>query len=128
MLAESDILVLAMALNAQTRGMIGASELARMKPTALIVNIARGAVIDEAALLSALSAGRLRGAALDAFTTEPLPADSPFRRLPNVLATPHTAGSTRQSRARIWAQMRANLERLASGAPLANIVIPSSIP
>ena len=93
-----------------------------MKPSALLVNVARGAIIDEAALVEALDGGHLSGAALDAFTIEPLPAGAALRNHPRVLATPHTAGSSRQSRDRIWAQMRANLDRLARDEPLANVV------
>lgn len=122
LLRESDILIVAASLTPETRGLIGRTELAAMRPSALLVNIARGAIVDEQALLEALTAGRLRGAALDAFTLEPLPADSVLRKLPNVLASPHTAGSTRQSRDRIWQQMRANLDRLAANDALLNIV------
>ena len=122
LLRRSDVLVVAASLTPQTRGLIGRAELALMKPSALLVNVARGAIIDEAALVEALDGGRLSGAALDAFTVEPLPAGPALRNHPRVLATPHTAGSSRQSRDRIWAQMRANLDRLARDEPLANVV------
>jgi phosphoglycerate dehydrogenase-like enzyme len=122
LLRRSDILVLAPALTPRTRGMIGAAELALMKPSALLVNVSRGAVVDEAALIDALQGGRLRGAALDAFVTEPLPPESMLRRMPQVIATPHSAGSSRQSRARIWAQIVENLARLADGRMPKNIV------
>lgn len=122
LLGESDIFIIAASLTPETRGLIGRAELAVLRPSALLVNFARGAIVDEAALLEALTSGRLRGAALDAFTTEPLPANSVLRKLPNVLASPHTAGSTRQSRDRIWRQMRANLDRLAANEPLHDIV------
>ena len=122
LLRESDILVISASLTPETRGLIGRAELALMRPTALLVNTARGAIVDQQALLDALKGGGLRGAALDAFTQEPLPADSVLRNLPNVLASPHTAGSTRQSRDRIWRQMQANLDRLAANEPLLNIV------
>jgi phosphoglycerate dehydrogenase-like enzyme len=101
--------------------MIGRAQIQAMKPGALLVNIARGAIVDESAMLDALRAGRLR-AALDAFTTEPLPADSPLRTLDSVVPTPHSAGSSRQSRERIWRQMLNNLERLADGRELMNVV------
>ena len=122
LLRECDVLVIAASLTPQTRGLIGAGELALMKPSALLVNIARGAIIDEQALIAALATGRLLGAAIDAFTVEPLPAGSPLRNLPGVLATPHSAGSSRRSRERIWVQMRGNLERLARGEALLNVV------
>ena len=78
--------------------------------------------VDEQALVEALTGGRLGGAALDAFVQEPLAADSPLRRLPNVLASPHTAGSTRQSRERLWRMMLENLDRLAERRDLINVV------
>ncbi|SHG68051.1 NAD(P)-dependent oxidoreductase [Pollutimonas bauzanensis] len=122
LLAQSDILVIAAALTPETRGVIDRQKLALMKTSAVLVNIARGAIVDEAALADALKAGRLAGAALDAFTREPLPMESPLRGLPGVVLTPHAGGATRESRDRIWAQMRANLDRLGNGQPLANVV------
>jgi phosphoglycerate dehydrogenase-like enzyme len=77
-----------------TRGLIGAPQLARMKRYALLVNVARGRIVDEPALVAALTEGRLRGAGLDVFAEEPLPADHPLWRLPNVLLTPHVSGVT----------------------------------
>lgn len=121
-LAESDILVVAAGLNAQTRGMLGRAELERLKPSVLFVNIARGAIVDEVALAEMLASGRIRHAAIDAFAREPLPVDSPLRRLPNVVLTPHSAGSARQSSERIWRQMKDNLDRLAEGRDLINVV------
>ncbi len=121
-LAESDILVLAAGLNAQTRGMLGRAELERLKPSVLFVNIARGVMVDEVALAEMLASGRIRHAAIDAFAIEPLPADSVLRRLPNVVLTPHSAGSARQSSERIWRQMKENLDRLADGRDLVNVV------
>jgi phosphoglycerate dehydrogenase-like enzyme len=122
LLRESDVLVLAPALNAQTRALIDRKALAAMKPTALIINVSRGAVIEESALIEALAAGRLAGAGLDAFMYEPLPLDSPFRRMSRVVATPHSAGSSQQSRRRIWDQIADNLDNLAEGRPLRNVV------
>lgn len=87
--AEADILTIHLVLVDGTRGLVGAGELARMKPTAWLVNTSRGPIVDEAALVHALEAGKLAGAALDVFDTEPLPSDHPFRRLRNVVATPH---------------------------------------
>lgn len=122
LLRQSDVLVIAAALTPDTRNLIGANELALMKRSALLVNVARGAIVDERALVQALTTGGLRGAALDAFAVEPLPADSILRRLPNVVVTPHSAGSSRQARDRIWQQMRANLDRLAANERLLNVV------
>ena len=121
LLERSDIVIVAVSLNDSTRGLLGPAELFRMKRSALLVNIARGAVVDEPALIEALRSDRLR-AALDAYVREPLPTDSPLRTLPNVLQTPHSAGSSRQSRERIWLQMLDNLDRLAEGRDLVNLV------
>ncbi len=122
LLQESEILVIAAPLTSETKGMIGAAELAKMKPSALFVNVGRGAIVDEAALCEALAAGRIGGAALDVFTQEPLPLDSPFRKLPNVILTPHSGGSTKHARGRIWTAAMDNLDRLAEGRELINIV------
>src|SRR5262249_20340779 len=91
LMAASDYVLAAAPLTAETRGLIGQNEIARMKPTAVIINVGRGPVIDEQALVHALESGTIRGAALDVFNVEPLPADHPFWRLPNVLLSPHTA-------------------------------------
>jgi phosphoglycerate dehydrogenase-like enzyme len=86
---EADIVTVHLVLSNRTRGLIGASELALMKPAARLVNTSRGPIVDEAALIDALQARRIAGAAVDVFEAEPLPADHPFRKLENVLATPH---------------------------------------
>jgi phosphoglycerate dehydrogenase-like enzyme len=91
-LPELDFLVLLTPYSAATRGIVGAAALAAMKPGACLINLARGGVVDEAALIEALAAGRLRAAALDVFETEPLPAGHPFWAMPNVLITPHLGG------------------------------------
>ncbi|MDJ0388801.1 hydroxyacid dehydrogenase [Roseomonas sp. E05] len=95
--AESDYIVLACPLTEATRGLVSAALLARMKPDAWLLNVARGPVVDEAALLESLRARRIGGAALDVYAVQPLPADHPFRSLPNVLLTPHTAGLSREA-------------------------------
>jgi phosphoglycerate dehydrogenase-like enzyme len=87
--ARADVLTVHMVLSPKTRGLVGAADLARMKPTALLVNTSRGPLVDEAALLAALRERRIGGAALDVFDSEPLPADHPLRGLDNVLGTPH---------------------------------------
>jgi D-3-phosphoglycerate dehydrogenase len=93
-LAHVDVLTLHCPLTAETRGMIGAAELARLKPGSILINTARAEVVDEAALLDALASGHLRGAGLDGFAQEPLPANHPFRRSPRLVLTPHIGGST----------------------------------
>jgi len=89
LLSQSDFLTIHTRLSERTRGIIGAPELATMKPGARLINSSRGPIVDEAALVDALISGRIAGAAVDVYETEPLPADHPFRDLPNVLATPH---------------------------------------
>lgn len=87
--AESDVVTIHLKLSPRSIGYVGAAELARMKPSALLVNTSRGPVVDERALIEALRTGRIAGAALDVFDREPLPADHPLRTLPNTLLTPH---------------------------------------
>src|SRR5262249_21392700 len=86
---RADVLTIHMVLSSKTRGLVGAADLARMKPTALLVNTSRGPLVDESALLAALRERRIGGAALDVFAAEPLPAAHPLRGLDNVLGTPH---------------------------------------
>jgi len=86
---QADIVTIHLILSRRTVGLVGAAELALMKPTARLINTSRGPIVDQAALIEALQARRIAGAALDVFDAEPLPADHPFRRLDNVLATPH---------------------------------------
>lgn len=92
LLRLSDVITLHCRLNDQTRHMIGRRELDSMKPSAFLINTSRGAVVDEAALIEALQANRIAGAGLDVFEKEPLPQDSPLRKMKNVILTPHTAG------------------------------------
>jgi D-3-phosphoglycerate dehydrogenase len=94
LLDRADFITLHTALTPETHGLIDAAAIARMKPGVRLVNCARGALVDEAALVDALRSGHVAGAALDVFTDEPLPADSPLRALPNVVLTPHLAAST----------------------------------
>jgi phosphoglycerate dehydrogenase-like enzyme len=94
LMSEADVVTVHAALTAQTRGLIDERRLASMKPTAYLVNTARGAIVDEAALTEALAHRRIAGAALDVFDTEPLPAEHPLRALPNVILTPHLGWPT----------------------------------
>jgi (S)-sulfolactate dehydrogenase len=103
LLAEADVVSLHVPLTAETRNLIDAARLARMRPDAIVINTARGGVVDEAALAAALKGGKLGGAALDVFDPEPLPAGSPHAGAPNLILTPHIAGVTRESNARVSA-------------------------
>jgi D-3-phosphoglycerate dehydrogenase len=100
-LREADTLCICLASTEETRGLIGARELALMKPTAVLVNTARGALVDEAALVVALREERLAGVGLDVFLEEPLPPDHPLRSLPNVVLTPHSGWVSREARDRL---------------------------
>jgi phosphoglycerate dehydrogenase-like enzyme len=101
LLAESDFLSLHAALSGENRGLIGEAQLRRMKPTAYLINTARGALIDEASLAHALHEGWIAGAALDTFAVEPLPAVHPLRTAPNLLLTPHLASFARETGERV---------------------------
>lgn len=96
LLANADFLVIACPLTEETHRLLNARRLRQMKRSAYLINIARGAIVDEPALISALEAGVIAGAALDVFTTEPLPADSPLARVPNIIGAPHSIGFTDQ--------------------------------
>lgn len=117
LLATSDVVSLHCPLTEQTRGLINAARLARMKPGALLINTGRGALIEEADLAAALHSGRLGGAGLDVLTLEPPAADHPLLRAPNCLITPHIAWATRQARERLIAVSAANVAALLAGAP-----------
>jgi D-3-phosphoglycerate dehydrogenase len=98
---KADVLTVHCPLNNETRGIIGAARLAKMKPTALVVNCARGGIIDEEALFNALKEKKIAGASLDVYSQEPLPADHPFRSLTNVVLTPHLAASTAEAQEKV---------------------------
>ena len=124
LLAEADVLSLHVPLLPETRNLIGAEELARMRPAAILVNAARGGIVDEAALVEALRAGKLGGAAVDVYSTEPPGADNPLLQLDGeaanrVILTPHIAGVTRQSAGHLFRAAWENVTRvLAGGSPL----------
>ena len=122
MIALCDHVVVTAPLTPETRGMIGTREFAAMKPGAVIVNVGRGAVIDEAAMIRALAEKRILGAALDVFATEPLPQGHPFFQLENVLLSPHSTDHTRDWLERAMRFFLAQYERFAKGEPLHNVV------
>ncbi len=122
LLATSDCVVLCAPETPRTRGIIDAGALRAMKPTAVLVNVARGRLVDEDALVEALRTGEIRGAALDVFQEEPLPADHPFWTLPNVLLTPHVSAVTRHFWRRETDLILENLRRFFAGEPLRNVV------
>ncbi|HEX2749190.1 MAG TPA: phosphoglycerate dehydrogenase [Verrucomicrobiales bacterium] len=115
LLAESDFLSLHTALTPATRGLIGEAQLKAMKPTAYVINTARGAVIDEEALARALKEGWIAGAALDVFTVEPLPADHPLHQVPNLLLTPHLASLGYESGAKVSAAVAEAILNIRDG-------------
>ena len=106
---EADIVTLHLVLSGRTRGLIGASEFALMKPTARFVNTSRAPIVDQAALIETLQARRIAGAAIDVFDVEPLPADHPFRKLDNVLATPHIGYVTEELYRTFYTDAAANI-------------------
>lgn len=116
-LAEADVLSLHVPLTPVTRNLIGATELARLKPSAILINSARGGVVDEVALVEALRAGQLAGAAVDVLTTEPPPVDHPLlsANLPNLLVTPHIAWASRQAQQRMANEVVENIAAFLHG-------------
>ena len=119
-LARADFVVLTLPLSAETRGLIGGPELLAMKPSAWLINIARGAIVDERALIETLRARRIGGAVLDVFDTEPLPAEHPLWQLDNVAITPHISGPS--TPAEIVPIFDDNLRRYLAGRPLRHVV------
>lgn len=121
-LAESQYLVLALPRTAETEGLLDRQRIASLPPDTVVINVGRGELIDESALAAALAAGRLRGAALDVFVQEPLPPESPFWGLPNVLVTPHVSATTHRFWRRELDLILENLRRYERGEPLLNTV------
>ena len=122
LLEKSDVVVLAVPHTPETKQLIGSAEIDRMKRGAFLVNIARGKLIDDAAVIDALRDGRLGGAALDVFTREPLDPSSPYWDLPNVVITPHTSGAMQDYWTPLVALFSENLRRFEKGDPLVNVV------
>ncbi|MEV0354065.1 NAD(P)-dependent oxidoreductase [Nonomuraea sp. NPDC050680] len=122
LLVESDFVVVTAPLTAATAGRFGREEFAAMKRTACFVCVSRGGIADDEALLDALRQGEIAGAGLDAHSVEPLPQDSPFWALPNVIVTPHNGATTHETARRGFDILLDNVARFARGAPLRNIV------
>lgn len=127
LVAEADVLVLCCPLTPETTGLLSAARIARMKPGALLVNVSRGPVVDEAALIEALREGRIGGAALDVFSTQPLPADHPFFGFDNVILTPHMAGITEESMMRMGTGAAAEALRVLAGELPVNLRNPQAV-
>jgi phosphoglycerate dehydrogenase-like enzyme len=118
LLERSDVLTIHLALSDRTRGLIGAAELSRMKPTAYLVNTARGPIVDETALVNALGSGTIAGAAVDVFEREPLSLDHPFRRLDNMLLTPHIGYVTEETYRIYFPDVIENIQSFLNHAPI----------
>lgn len=119
-LQEADFVVLACPLTPETRHMMGEAEFRRMKPTAYLINVARGALVVESALIKALEQGWIAGACMDAFEQEPLPSDSPLWALKNLVITPHTSFRSPRNTERILHEFMVNLDHYLKGEPLEN--------
>jgi phosphoglycerate dehydrogenase-like enzyme len=125
LLARADVVCLHLVLSERTRGILGATDLAAMKPGALLVNTARGPLVDEAALLEALRRGQI-SAALDVYDEEPLPTDHPLRRLPNVVLTPHLGFCTTGEMGEFYQQSVENIRAFLDGAPARVLNAPAA--
>jgi phosphoglycerate dehydrogenase-like enzyme len=126
LLAESDFVVLAAPLTEDTHGLVGEAAISAMRPGAWVINVSRGELIDERALVRGLRDGRLGGAVLDTFREEPLPASSPLYGLENVIITPHTSWSSARVLERSVGLFCENLRRYTAGQPLLNVVDPEA--
>ncbi len=122
LMARSDDVVVTLPLTPETHGLVGRDAIAAMKRTAVLVNVGRGPAVDEPALVEALEQGRIRGAALDVFETEPLPAESPLWRLPNVLLSPHCADHVPGWVDEAMRVFLRHLDLFRRGEPLPNVV------
>lgn len=121
-LTESDVVSIHAPLTDQTRGLIDADALGRMKDSAYLINVARGEIVDQDALVEALRAGSIKAAALDVFADEPLPSGHPLTELENVILTPHTAGTPIEAQVRIVKITAENIQRVVRGEPPRNVV------
>lgn len=129
LLLRADVITVHTPLTAQTRGLVGAAQIEAMKPDAVLLNIARGGIVDEIALASALAQGRLAGAAVDVYSSEPMASDNPLRSAPNTVLTPHLGASTAEAQDRVAVEMAEQLlEALAGLTPSYAINAPSVAP
>lgn len=127
LLEQSDVIVLCCPLNDKTRGMIGRSQLARIKTEAVLINVSRGPVVDQNALVEFLASDRIRGAALDVFDEHPLPHDHPLMKVGNVILTPHMAGITTGSMLRMGEGVVDEITRIAAGKLPQNFINPEAL-
>jgi phosphoglycerate dehydrogenase-like enzyme len=118
LLKTSDVITLHLVLSDRTRGIIGAKEIAMMKPSAILVNVSRGPLIDEKAMIDALKAGRLGHAALDVYDREPLPADHPLRKMDNVTLSPHLGYVNDENLKGFYGDALENIEAFLAGKPI----------
>jgi phosphoglycerate dehydrogenase-like enzyme len=120
LLKECDYVVVTVPLTPETRGLLGAKQLSAMKPGSYLIDVSRGGVVDQEALIEALEKGQMAGAALDVFSEEPLPADSPLWEMPKVLISPHVAGLSPHYIERAFTLFKENLRRYIAGEELMN--------
>ena len=128
LLAAADVLGVFLVFSERSRNTLRAGDLAAMKPGAILVNISRGPLVEEEALIAALRSGRLAGAGLDVFDREPLPADHPFRSLPNVVVTPHIGYVTEQGFRAAWPRMAEDVAAYLAGSPIRVVTDPADCP
>lgn len=126
LLRQADFICLTLPLTAETQGLIGAQAFAQMRPESIFINISRGKVVDEAALIDALRNGQIRGAGLDVFEREPLSADSPLLQMDNVVATPHMGSATHETREAMARCAVDNLLMALAGERPVNLVNPEA--
>jgi D-3-phosphoglycerate dehydrogenase len=127
LLAEADVITLHVPLTDETRGLIGESALLKMKKGAFLVNLSRGGVVDEAALARALIEGRIAGAGLDVYETEPLPPESPLLSAPNLVLTPHLGASTKEAQVQVALEVAANLRAALAFGDLTHAINAAEI-
>jgi D-3-phosphoglycerate dehydrogenase len=128
LLAAADVLGVFLVFSERSRNMLRAEDLARTKPGAIVVNISRGPIVEEAALIDALRSGHLAGAGLDVFDREPLPADHPFRSLDNVVVTPHLGYVTERGFRASWSRMAEDVAAYLAGTPIRLVTDPADLP
>ncbi len=128
LLSVSDVLGVFLVFSERSRNTLRGDDLAKMKPGAILVNVSRGPIVAEQALISALRSGHLAGAGLDVFDREPLPPDHPFRSLPNVVVTPHIGYVTEESFRTAWQRMAEDVAAYLAGAPIRVVTEPADLP